>query len=118
MASLRSVAMTAAPRPVRIWDWSRSVCQSTSDTAASRRLRLQPSVRSWTSLTAPGSTPGSAVLYTHGGGMIMGSLDVYDEVMSWYVARTGAPFLAVGYRVAPEVAGSTLAEDVFAASVG
>jgi acetyl esterase/lipase len=63
--------------------------------------------------TTSGSFPGSAVVYVHGGGMIMGSLDVYDEVISWYVARTGVPFLAVGYRLAPEVTGSTLAEDVF-----
>jgi acetyl esterase/lipase len=61
-----------------------------------------------------GTGSGSAVVYAHGGGMIMGSLDLYDEVLSWYVAETGVPFLAVGYRLAPEATGSTLAEDVFA----
>jgi hypothetical protein len=29
-------------------------------------------------------------------------------VGSFYVARTGVPFLAVGYRLAPEVTGTTL----------
>jgi acetyl esterase/lipase len=62
-----------------------------------------------------GSTPGSAVLYTHGGGMIAGSVDLYDEVVSLYVAATGVPFLSVGLRLAPEASTSTtLAEDVFA----
>jgi acetyl esterase/lipase len=62
----------------------------------------------------PGPAPGSAVLYAHGGGMIMGSLDLYDEVIGWYVDHTGVPFVSVGYRLAPEVTGTTLAEDVFA----
>jgi acetyl esterase/lipase len=63
----------------------------------------------------PGSAPGSAVLYAHGGGMIMGSLDLYDEVIGWYVDQTGVPFVSVGYRRAPEATGTMLAEDVFAA---
>ena len=59
--------------------------------------------------------PGSVVVYAHGGGMILGSLDLYDELMSFYVDRTGVPFLAVGYRLAPEVTAPTLAEDVYSA---
>ncbi|MGO9505685.1 MAG: alpha/beta hydrolase [Streptosporangiaceae bacterium] len=47
--------------------------------------------------------------------MVLGTLDLYDEVISWYVAQTGVPFLSVGYRRAPdEAAGTTLSEDVFA----
>jgi len=62
-----------------------------------------------------GAAPGSAVVYAHGGGMIGGSLDLYDKVVSWYVSQTGVPFLSVGYRLAPEATSSTsLAEDVFA----
>jgi acetyl esterase/lipase len=63
----------------------------------------------------PGRPPGSAVLYAHGGGMIMGSLDLYDEVISWYVDQTGVPFVSAGYRRAPEATGTMLAGDVFAA---
>jgi hypothetical protein len=60
------------------------------------------------------AAPGSAVVYAHGGGMIGGSLDLYDKVVSGYVAQTGVPFLSVGYRLAPEATSSTsLAEDVF-----
>jgi acetyl esterase/lipase len=51
--------------------------------------------------TKDGPAPGSAVVYTHGGGMIAGSIDLYDEVVSWYVAQTGVPFLSVGLRLAP-----------------
>jgi acetyl esterase/lipase len=57
----------------------------------------------------------AAVVYAHGGGMIMGTLDLYDEVISWYVDQTGVPFLSVGYRRAPdEGCGTTLAEDIYA----
>jgi acetyl esterase/lipase len=64
--------------------------------------------------TKAGAATGSAVVYTHGDGMIGGSLDLYDEVISWYVAQTGVPFLSIGLRLAPEATGSTsLAEDVF-----
>ena len=63
-----------------------------------------------------GAATGSAVLYTHGGGMLGGNLDLYSEVVSWYVAQTGVPFLSVGLRLAPEAPTSTdMAEDVLAA---
>jgi acetyl esterase/lipase len=59
--------------------------------------------------------PGPAVVYAHGGGMVLGTLDLYDELISWYVDRTGVPFLSVGYRRAPdEGTGTTLSQDVFA----
>jgi acetyl esterase/lipase len=64
--------------------------------------------------TNDGTAPGSAVVYTHGGGMIAGSLDFYDEVVSWYVVESGVPFLSVGLRLAPEATTSTtMAEDVY-----
>jgi acetyl esterase/lipase len=64
--------------------------------------------------TKTGTVPGSAVVYAHGGGMIGGSVDLYDEVVSWYVSETGVPFLSVELRLAPEATTSTtLAEDVF-----
>jgi acetyl esterase/lipase len=64
--------------------------------------------------TKPGAAPGPGVVYTHGGGMIGGSLDLYDGVVSWYVSETGVPILSVGLRLAPEATSSTsLAEDVF-----
>jgi acetyl esterase/lipase len=63
-----------------------------------------------------GVATGPAVVYTHGGGMLAGSIDLYDEVVSWYVAQTGVPFLSVGLRLAPEAPTSTaMAEDVLSA---
>jgi acetyl esterase/lipase len=59
--------------------------------------------------------PGSAVVYAHGGGMIAGSLDVYDAVIGEYVMATGVPFLSVDYRLAPEARGPQPAQDVFVA---
>jgi acetyl esterase/lipase len=64
--------------------------------------------------TKKNATPGSAVVYVHGGGMILGNLDMYDAVVSAYVTATGVPFLSVNYRLAPEVHDTTLAEDTFA----
>jgi acetyl esterase/lipase len=64
--------------------------------------------------TRKDADPGSAVVYVHGGGMILGNLDVYDAVVSAYVTATGVPFLSVNYRLAPEVHDTTLAEDAFA----
>ena len=54
-----------------------------------------------------GAAPGPAVVYAHGGGMIGGTLDLYDKIVSWYTAQTSVPFLSVGYRLAPEATSST-----------
>ncbi len=52
--------------------------------------------------TKDGVSPGSAVLYAHGGGMIMCTVADYDAFVSRYVSETGVPFLSVEYRYAPE----------------
>lgn len=61
------------------------------------------------------SSPGAAVLFAHGGGMIAGDLDLYDGMVSRYVDESGVPFMSVAYRLAPEVTGTTPAGDGFAA---
>ncbi|MGI5133041.1 alpha/beta hydrolase [Pseudonocardia sp. CA-107938] len=63
---------------------------------------------------ADGGT-GAAVVYVHGGGMIAGTLDGYDPLLRHYTRLAGVPFLAVGYRRAPEHAGTGPAQDAFAA---
>ena len=60
-----------------------------------------------------GSKPGPAIVYAHGGGMILGSLDLYDFVVSEYASKSAVPFLAVDYRLAPESKKTMLAEDIF-----
>lgn len=64
--------------------------------------------------TKVGSAPGSAVYYVHGGGMILGSMDLYDATVSRYVSGTGVPMLSVDYRLAPEYPDPTPVEDCFA----
>lgn len=61
---------------------------------------------------------GSALLYLHGGGMILALDDVgatYDSVVREYVAASGVPALMVDYRVAPEHPDPTPVEDCYAA---
>lgn len=62
-----------------------------------------------------GSAPGSAAIYVHGGGIIMCNLDLYTPIYMNYVAASGVPILGVDFRNAPDVPGSMLAEDNFAA---
>ncbi|MGN7709654.1 alpha/beta hydrolase [Agrobacterium radiobacter] len=59
--------------------------------------------------------PASVVLYVHGGGRILGCVDLYDPVVKDYVNATGVSFLSVEYRLSPEVSGAEQVEDVFAA---
>jgi acetyl esterase/lipase len=60
-------------------------------------------------------TPGSAVLYLHGGAFIVPLLPVYDGVMRAYTKRTGVPMVLVDYRVAPEHPHPLPVEDCYTA---
>ncbi|MDV6230591.1 alpha/beta hydrolase [Rhodococcus cercidiphylli] len=62
-----------------------------------------------------GTTSGSAVVYVHGGGLICGSVELYDQVVRYYSETTGVPFLSVEYRLAPEHTGERLARDAYSA---
>ncbi|MBI3216343.1 MAG: alpha/beta hydrolase [Mycobacterium sp.] len=62
-----------------------------------------------------GEPPGSAVLYLHGGGMIVGLLPIYDSAARSYVAATGVPMLVVDYRIAPEYPHPTPVQDCYSA---
>jgi acetyl esterase/lipase len=67
-------------------------------------------------LYAPaGATAGGAlVLYVHGGGMIMGSVELYDPLLRLLASGSGTALLAVDYRVAPEHPHPTPVEDCYA----
>jgi acetyl esterase/lipase len=66
----------------------------------------------------PPSTSGTAaVLYLHGGGMILGSVPIFDGPVARYVARTGVPMLSLQYRLAPEHPHPTPVEDAYAGLV-
>lgn len=58
--------------------------------------------------------PGSAVYYTHGGGMICLKIKDYDAVAKRYVSRTGVPLMLVEYRLAPEAKAPTQTTDAYA----
>lgn len=66
--------------------------------------------------TAPDARD-AAVLFVHGGGMILGSLDVYDGFVRSYAAEAGVRFFAVEYRLAPEHPHPTPVGDCYAALV-
>ena len=62
----------------------------------------------------PSGDSRAAVLYLHGGGMIVGSVPIFDGPVSRYVARTGVPMLSLGYRLAPEHPHPVPVEDAYA----
>jgi acetyl esterase/lipase len=61
----------------------------------------------------PSSESRAAVLCLHGGGMIAGSVPIFDGPVSRYVARTGVPMLSLEYRLAPEHPHPTPVEDAY-----
>lgn len=61
-----------------------------------------------------GEAPGSAAVYLHGGGMVGGSLDLYEPFVRSYVAASGVPMLGVDYRLAPEHPHPVPVEDAYA----
>jgi acetyl esterase/lipase len=61
-----------------------------------------------------GAPHGPAALYLHGGGMIAGSVALYNGPVSRYVSNSGVPMLAVDYRLAPEHPHPTPVEDCYA----
>lgn len=63
-----------------------------------------------------GSEARSAVLYVHGGGMILMGIDEMNSDISRYVSLSGVPFASVEYRLAPDCP-RPLAEDAVDAYV-
>jgi len=62
----------------------------------------------------PPNGSSAAVLYLHGGGMIVGSVSIFDGPVARYVARTGVPMLSLEYRLSPEHPHPTPVEDAYA----
>jgi acetyl esterase/lipase len=57
---------------------------------------------------------GPGVVYLHGGGMIAGTVELYDRVVAAYVADSGVPMLSVDWRRAPEHPHPCPVEDSYA----
>jgi len=61
-----------------------------------------------------GAGSGPAAVYLHGGGMISGSVELYDGPVSRYVSNSGVAMLAVEYRLSPEHPYPAPVEDCYA----
>jgi acetyl esterase len=55
------------------------------------------------------------IVYFHGGGWVVGSIDSYDFLCRQFAAATGCAVLSVGYRLAPEYPYPVPLEDCYAA---
>ena len=67
-----------------------------------------------THIEAPGARNDRGVLYFHGGGYVLGSLDTHAELMGRLSAACRAPVLGIDYRLAPEHAYPAAVEDAVA----
>jgi acetyl esterase/lipase len=63
-------------------------------------LRVDGMNAEW--ISAPGSSADRVVLYLHGGGYVMGSINTHREMVSHISRATGARVLIIDYRLAPE----------------
>ena len=61
-----------------------------------------------------GATSGAAALYLHGGGMILGSVSLFDGPVARYVSASSVSMLSVEYRRAPEHPHPAPVEDAYA----
>ena len=67
----------------------------------------------WT--TTPGAAQDSAILYLHGGGYVIGSLDSHRHVAAEFGRAAGSRTLAIDYRLAPEHPFPAAVDDTVAA---
>lgn len=55
------------------------------------------------------------LLFIHGGGFTIGSVEIYDGIISWMAEQTQTVILSLDYRLGPENPYPTAAEDAIAA---
>ncbi len=128
-ARLLAALQDAAPVPVGDWRTRRALVTSLMQRLAARlpehpdihRVPRRITATDGTALEAvwfsgPADTaapPRPAVVYLHGGGMILGSVELYERLLAGYVAASGTPILAVDYRLAPEHPSPVPLEDAY-----
>jgi acetyl esterase len=66
--------------------------------------------------TAPGATPMAALVFFHGGGWVIGSIDTHDRICRELASEAGIIVVSVGYRLAPENKFPAATEDAYAAT--
>jgi acetyl esterase len=106
-AQARYEALVAARRPPIPMAEVRALDVPGPDGPLPSRLYVPP-------LPAPGAAA-PLLVYYHGGGWVIGDLDVYDGVCRLLAAASGCLVLSVGYRLAPEHPFPQPLEDAFAA---
>jgi acetyl esterase len=67
--------------------------------------------------TPEGSPPFPIVVFFHGGGWVVGTLDSYDPLCRALAAAVPAVVVSVGYRLAPEHRWPAAVEDAYAATL-
>ncbi|SIS09097.1 alpha/beta hydrolase [Microbacterium sp. RURRCA19A] len=106
--------VAVGPRTLRLWRFSLPARRSTPEVnAASVTLRHGASARLFRPTRVSAGAP--AVLWIHGGGLVMGS-PTFDEATNISLSRDlGAVVLAPSYRLAPEHPAPAALDDVYAA---
>lgn len=66
-------------------------------------------------ITTPAVSPGHVILYLHGGGYVVGTLDTHRELASRLGRAAGTRVLTIDYRLAPEHPHPAAVEDAVAA---
>jgi monoterpene epsilon-lactone hydrolase len=66
-------------------------------------------------VSAPGAVPGNVVLYLHGGGYVIGSINTHRDLAARISRASGARVLVIDYRLAPEHPFPAAVEDATAA---
>lgn len=66
-------------------------------------------------LYAPATEPLPALLYLHGGGFVIGSLDTHDSLCRQLALRSGCAIVSLDYRLAPEHPFPAAVDDTWAA---
>lgn len=70
--------------------------------------------RIYTPEKVPAETPG--IIFFHGGGLVAGSMELYDVIARALCEESGCRLISVGYRLAPEYPFPAASEDAMAAT--
>ncbi|UQB93105.1 alpha/beta hydrolase [Mycobacterium intracellulare] len=66
-------------------------------------------------IVVPNDAPSAVIVFYHGGGWVLGSVDNSELIARHLAERTGAAVVVVGYRLAPEYRFPTAIDDSYAA---
>lgn len=97
-----------APKKVALFDVSNRTIQHKYE-----HQELSIPIRIYTPIDSPQPLP--VLVFYHGGGMVIGSLDSYDSLCRQLSIQSGYIIVAVDYRLAPENKFPAAVEDAYAA---